>query len=200
MDADKTRTEAFSDGVFAIAITLLILEFKVPARHDAASNHDLVHALASLWPSLVAFLISFVTILVMWVNHHGFFSLLKDLDRPFLYANGFLLLMVVSLPFPTAVLAEHLQGPGAKAAAVFYCAMFVLVNVSYNVMYVAGTRKDFVRDDTSEHALKRVRNAYRFGFVWYSLAAVVAAFNATAGVVICSLLWLLWARLDYSPR
>src|SRR4051812_37356298 len=116
MTADKGRTEAFSDGIFSIAITLLILEFKVPERHLATSNHELVRLLVALWPSLLAFVASFVTILVMWVNHHGFFSLLKQIDRRFLYANGFLLLIVVFLPFPTALVAQHLESPGAETA------------------------------------------------------------------------------------
>ncbi|MBV9009047.1 MAG: DUF1211 domain-containing protein [Verrucomicrobia bacterium] len=197
---DKDRTEAFSDGIFAVAITLLILDFKAPDRGAANSNGELVHALLGLWPSLLAFLISFVTILVMWINHHGFFTLLKEVDRRLLYANGFLLLIVTMLPFPTAVLAQHLQTPAAKTAAVFYCAMFVLVNVGYNLMYMAGARQYLVRDKACGRVMSRVRNAYRLGFVWYSLATVVSAFHAPAGVIICSLLWLLWARLDYSTR
>jgi len=200
MIMDKDRTEAFSDGIFTIAITLMILEFKVPDRAAANSNGELVRALLGLWPSLLAFLISFVTILVMWVNHHGFFTLLKEVDRRLLYANGFLLLIVTMLPFPTATLAQHLQTPAAKAAAVFYCGMFVLVSIGYNLMYMAGARQRLVRDRACERVMSRVRNAYRFGFLWYSLAAVVAAFHALAGVIICSLLWLLWARLDYSTR
>src|SRR5213595_2092995 len=120
MISEKTRTEAFSDGIFTIAVTLLILEIKVPAHRPELSNMELARSLVALWPSFLALFASFATILVMWINHHGFFDLLDKIDAPFLYANGFLLLIVVLVPFPTALLAEHLTGPSANTAAFVY--------------------------------------------------------------------------------
>ncbi len=112
MDKDTARAEAFSDGVFAIAITLLILEIRVPALKAAAANGPLFSALAGLWPSFLAFFLSFFVILVMWVNHHEFMRLVHHVDYPFLFANGFVPLLVTFVPFPTAVLARYL-GTGA---------------------------------------------------------------------------------------
>jgi uncharacterized membrane protein len=198
--SEKNRTEAFSDGVFSIAITLLILEIKVPGHHGDLTNAELARSLASLWPSFLAFFASFATILVMWINHHGFFNLLQRIDPPFLYANGFLLLIVVFVPFPTALLAEHLTGPSANTAAMVYCGTFVLVNIGYNLMYRAGTRAHLLRKEITPDVLLRVKRAYRFGFVWYGLAALVAWYHALAGTIICSLLWLLWTRLNYSSK
>ena len=103
---DSARLEAFSDGVFAIAITLLILELKVPP-HDVA----LAPALWERWPSYVAFLASFMTIGVMWLNHHRLFSLITKKDDGLIVINLLLLLGITWLPFPTALLAEHLLGP-----------------------------------------------------------------------------------------
>ena len=103
-EKETTRVEAFSDGVFAIAITLLILEIKVPRLESSMTNSQLMNSLMNLWPSYFAFLLSFTAVLIMWINHHGFFKYLRTINLGFLYANGFLLLMVTFIPFPTAVL------------------------------------------------------------------------------------------------
>src|SRR5438105_15069209 len=115
-------------------MTLLVLEFKVPHPPPpdvAAGKWWLLTALAQLWPSFVAFVLSFGTVLIMWVNHHGLFKHAHRTDNRLLFANGLLLLVVTFVPFPTAVLAEHLDKPSANAAATFYCGTFVVVAVSY---------------------------------------------------------------------
>jgi uncharacterized membrane protein len=104
-EKETGRIEAFSDGVFAIAITLLVLEIKVPS-HETAESSGLTSALFALYPSYLAFLASFATILVMWVNHHRIFNLIRRSDRAFLYWNGLLLLLISFVPFPTALLAR----------------------------------------------------------------------------------------------
>ena len=90
-EKETSRVEAFSDGVFAIAITLLILEIRVPPGDGLTSNEKLRAMLLELWPSYFAFTLSFAAILIMWINHHGFFKYLRTIDARFLYANGFLL-------------------------------------------------------------------------------------------------------------
>src|SRR3989442_12748190 len=117
MNESPTRVEAFSDGVFAIAITLLILEIRVPH-----GDHDLWAGLRALWPSYIAFVMSFVVILIMWLNHHELLRMVRAVNYPFLFANGFLLLTVTFVPFPTAVVAAYLTTPDAKVAAALYCA------------------------------------------------------------------------------
>ena len=113
-EKETGRIEAFSDGVFAIAITLLILEIKVPNAHDLGAG-GLGAALLRLWPSYLAFVTSFATILVMWVNHHKLFRHIRRSDDAFLFLNGLLLLFVTSVPFPTSLVAEYLQRPEARA-------------------------------------------------------------------------------------
>lgn len=117
-----SRLEAFSDGVFAIAITLLILEIRVP---HAGAEGDLWAGLVALWPSYLAFVLSFFVILIMWVNHHELMRQVRAVGYPFFFANGFVLLTVTFVPFPTAVLAEHLATAEARAAVTFYCGTFV---------------------------------------------------------------------------
>ena len=195
----KGRTEAFSDGVFSIAITLLILEIKVPP-FLGQSNRELAWALLSLWPSFFAFVGSFATILVLWINHHGLFTLAEHATPEFLFANGFLLLLVIFLPFPTALLARHLTGPGANTAAVVYCGTYVLTNLSYHLLISAVVSPQSIRKDVSPALIRRMRIAYMYGSLIYITATVVAWFHAFAGVLICSLLWLLWTKLNYSDK
>ncbi len=114
-ESETTRLEAFSDGVFAIAITLLILEIKVPAGPET-QDHGLWRALLERWPSYVGYVISFATIGIMWVNHHALFKYIRRVDRALLLANLLLLMTISFLPYPTAVLAEHLSDAGLADA------------------------------------------------------------------------------------
>ena len=116
----KSRLEAFSDGVFAVAITLLVIEIAVP------TGEDLWHQLKDEWPSFASFFVSFWVIGIIWVNHHGVLDHLKRADRGVLYLNLLLLMTVVFIPFSTALLAEHLKsGADEEVAAVVYSAAFI---------------------------------------------------------------------------
>src|SRR3954449_5825661 len=108
-----SRLEAFSDGVFAIAITLLVLDIKGP---DLAEGHTLAHAVLDLWPSFAAYVTSFAVIGIIWVNHHAIFGHVGLADRRLLALNLLLLLFVALLPWPTSLIAEYLTaGGGARA-------------------------------------------------------------------------------------
>jgi len=194
---EKGRAEAFSDGVFAIAITLLILEIRVP--HNAEiSNRELAHSLLDLWPSFLAFVASFVTILVLWINHHGLFTLVHRTYPRFLFANGVLLLLITFLPFSTALVARHLAGPAANTAAVFYCGTYVLTNLAFHLTLSAAATRHSLRSGVRAALIQRIRTAYTIGFFLYVAATVIAWYHALAGIITCSLLWLLWATLSYS--
>ena len=121
------RLEAFSDGVFAIALTLLILEIKAPNIGEHGTSADLWKGLAHLWPSYLAYLLAFLTVLVSWIGHHIIVGQVRRVDFPLLLANGFFLLTVSFLPFPTSIVAEHLRGESGTAAMVVY-ALANLVN------------------------------------------------------------------------
>jgi len=198
-EKETTRVEAFSDGVFAIAITLLILEIKVPKIDMHMTNSELFTSLLNLWPSYFAFLLSFAAVLIMWINHHGFFKYLKTINSKFLYANGFLLLMVTFIPFPTAVLAEHINSPAANVSAAFYCGAMVLVSVAYNVLwFTTAYKRALVKDEISDVLILKIRNAYIFGFFVYLVSFIISFFYAIAGLVICISLWIFWIILDYN--
>ena len=113
---NKARVETFSDGVFAIAITLLVLTIAQPGNYD-----KLRHELLQRWPSLAAYVVSFLVIGIMWVNHHTVFSHLQRIDRGLFYWNLLLLMTIVFIPYPTEVFGQALSlGHGARTAAVFY--------------------------------------------------------------------------------
>ncbi len=124
---ETARIEAFSDGVFAIAATLLVLDLKVP--HDAAGGPGLLRALAAQWPAYLAFVTSFAFIGIMWINHHRLFTLIKRSDNLLLVFNGLLLLGVTFVPFPTAVLAEYIPRDGGHVAAAVYSGTYTVLAV-----------------------------------------------------------------------
>jgi len=200
-DRETNRVEAFSDGVFAIAITLLILEIHVPRLADGAGNDALFTATRDLWPSFLAFLLSFFAILIMWVSHHELMRLARRVDYSLLFANGFLLLMVTFVPFPTAVLAQYLGAKAGNGAVALYCLSFFVIAIAFILLFTAIARKRrLVRPDVSDAALTRVWKAYWFGPIAYAGAAAAAWWSAAAGLGICLALWLFWIRLCYQSE
>ena len=188
------RVDAFSDGVFAIAITLLILEIKVP---HAGAEGGLWRGLAALWPSYVAFVLSFFVILIMWVNHHELMRLVRGVTYPFLFANGLVLITVTFVPFPTAILAEHLSSVDNGPAVAFYCGTFILNSLSWGVLLWAILRDDLFRDDVDQETISRIRRAYIAGPPVYVIATVLALVRPWWGLALNVSLWLLWIRLCY---
>ena len=132
------RLEAFSDGVFAIAITLLVIELRPPV----VEGSELAGALWDLWPSYFAYFVSFVTIGVFWLNHHRVFTQVQAVDGPLLLLNLHLLLWVALIPFPTAVVADYLAegGDGARTALVLYSAVFFLAGIAFGLLFGWITR------------------------------------------------------------
>jgi uncharacterized membrane protein len=131
---DSRRVESFSDGVFAVAITLLIFSL-LPTGQGTLSYRSLAHA----WPQYAAYVVSFLTIGIMWMNHHTLFGHVRLVDRPLLVLNMLLLMGVVAIPFPTALVAEHLIGPnasGGRPAAVVYGLVMVVISLFYNAIWL----------------------------------------------------------------
>lgn len=200
MEKDTSRVEAFSDGVFAIAITLLVLEIRVPELEGAAASGRLLTALLHLWPSLVAFLFSFFVILVMWINHHEFMRWVRASDYQFLFANGLVLLMVTFVPFPTAVVARYLSSGAARGAVAFYCGTFLCTSIAYQLLLRSVVHKRrLVRREVPDALLQRVKRAYNLGLVVYAVSVGLALLNAIAGLFVCASLWVVWTRLCYRP-
>jgi uncharacterized membrane protein len=201
MEKETSRVEAFSDGVFAIALTLLILGIKVPDLDNFASGDKLYQSLLNLWPSYFAFILSFAAVLIMWINHHGFFKYLRKIDTPFLYANGFLLLTVTFMNFPTAVLAKYFETQAFNIASAFYCGSLVLINVAFNLLWFSSAyKRKLVKVEISDALIIKIRNAYWFGFIIYLAAFIISFFLPFIGLLISISLWLFWIVLNYEKN
>ena len=198
-EKETGRVEAFSDGVFAIAITLLILEIKVPKLSHGSTSASLAKALLDLWPSYFAFLLSFFAILIMWINHHGLFNMVRRVSPGFLYANGFLLLLVSFVPFPTSLLAEYLDGKALNTAAAFYCGTFIFISIGYNLIWQSVVRGDLLHHGISAAHIRKITLAYRYGMAVYVASTVIAMFYGYLGLGMNLSLWVLWAVLGYKP-
>jgi len=190
---DTARTEGFSDGVFSIAITLLILDLTVPRIHGATPGELAVALRSEVYP-LAVLALSFGTIFIMWVNHHRLFTRLHHVDARIMASNGFLLLLVTVCPFPTALAAEYLGQPAGNLAAGVYAAYFVVVNVAFNLLIESAARsRHGSRHGLDEVVIRRLRARLRFGFVAYVLAAIAAIWSAWVSIGICAGLWVFWA-------
>ncbi len=198
---ENSRIEAFSDGVFAIAITLLILELKVPPHESVHSVNDLWNALVQLWPSYFAFLLSFGIILVSWVNHHYLFNVLDKSSRPFLYANGFLLLTITFMPFPTALLAEYIGTDYVKPAVAFYCFGGVVNSIGWNLLlYTVYKPKLLLHSNVSVDHIDAIRRSTQLGFIVYVAATVTAFWFPIVALIANLLLWIVWITLSITEK
>jgi uncharacterized membrane protein len=194
---ETARVEAFSDGVFAVAITLLIIDLHVPPR---TPHGGLGAALLDLWPSYLAFVSSFLTIGVMWLNHHRLYTLIVRKDDGLIALNLLLLMGISWIPFPTGLLSEHLQGPVSdqKAAALMFAGSFFLIALVFNIMWRYAVAMKAVNDSVNAKAITR---QYSVGPIMYALLVGVAFFSgkwtlilAVAYAVYFALPPALWRR------
>jgi uncharacterized membrane protein len=183
---ETRRAEAFSDGVFAVAITVLVFGL-LPVGAGPSVGPELLHA----WPQYLAYVVSFLTIGIMWLNHHALMGSLREVDRSLLVINLLLLLGVVAVPWPTTLVAGHLNGPGTdggRAAAILYGVVLFAVLLTYAVMwlYIGRNAARIARDpDRPPTRLKSA--AFMVGLGGYALGAVVAVFSPGAAVTIYGL-------------
>jgi len=187
------RLEAFSDGVFAIAITLLVLDLHVPVGRDIAHG-GLVHALLVQWPIYMAYVLSFVTLLVFWMNHHTTFKHITRTNQAFLILNGLLLMAISVIPFTTALLAEYSQRPERKTVELVYSGTFVIAGLIYNLLGVYATRnRRLTARKADMRTIGGITRQFPSGLAAYALSFVVAFFSAEISLAICILLAIYFA-------
>jgi len=178
------RLEAFSDGVFAIAITLLVLELHVPVPGSGELGHELLQQ----WPSYVAYVITFITIGIIWINHHAAFSRLRSVDHSILMWNLALLLTVGILPFTTSLMATYLkEGSGENLAAAVYGASFLLMGavfVGLNRHILLG-RPRLLKSAMGDAAARRTLHFAALGQIPYLAATLLAFVSPYITIVIC---------------
>jgi uncharacterized membrane protein len=191
------RTEAFSDGVFAIAITLLVLDLKVPPPVDASDPSGFAARLLAEWPGYVGYLLSFAMIGIMWANHHNIFRYVRRTDNTFVLLNVFLLLCVSFVPFPTAVLARYLVVPHDRAAATaFYAGTLTMNGVAYNLLWRYAAHRNRLLDPAAKpEVVRRITRQFLVGPIMYAVATVAAFVSVTVSLGIVGLLALLYLVL-----
>ena len=179
-----TRLETFADGVFAIAATLLILNVDGQIPGDVA---DLGASILHIWPSYLAYAVSFVTIGIMWVNHHTVMAQIDRTDRRFLFANIGLLMCIAFVPFPTRLVAEHIRGAGARDAALVYGFTMVATAIMFNISWFYASRGSrLLRPDAEPAVVSGLTRSYLPG-PWIYLGATLLAFVSPAASVIAFL-------------
>ena len=189
-DKETGRVEAFSDGVFAIAITLLVLDLKVP------QSGRLLDGLLAMWPVFAAYLISFAFILIMWINHHWMFQHIVRIDSTFLQLNGLLLLGVTVVPFPTSMVSQYLFTAEQTVAVAVYSGWFLLIALFFNVLWgYASSGGRLLRHADAQADLARVTSdRYRWGPPAY-LAAFALAFVWPPGSLLLNFLLAIYYAL-----
>jgi uncharacterized membrane protein len=171
-----SRLEAFCDGVFAIAATLLIVDVH-------ADGLPLSHGLLHAWPSYAAYAVSFVTIGIMWANHHTVFTQVKRVDRTFLMLNVFLMMAIAFVPFPTALVASQIRGEGLEAAAMAYGATLTITALFYNAMwFYAATGRRLLSPEADPSVVSGISRSYVPGPFIYCGATLAALGSPPASV------------------
>ena len=200
-DNDTGRIEAFSDGVFAIAITLLVIEIGVPHVEDARTT--LFGALIEQWPSYLGYAISFLQIGVIWANHHNRFRYIARSDHLLLFLNILFLMCVAFIPFPTALLAEYLQGSGAERtmAGAVYAGTLAVTAVFFTLLWLyAAVNYRLVDRNLDPSLLRAMTRRYVFGMFAYLVTFALAFVNVAASLVLIVILALLFVLPEPGER
>ena len=193
---ERGRLEAFSDGVFAVAITLLVIDLAVPER-----GHGLLgRQLASHWPSFAAYGVSFLTIGIIWVNHHGMFRNFAHVDRTLLFLNLLLLFFVVTIPFATAMMAAYLRDGGADAslAAALYQGVFLGMSVAFGGLFLWSIKHGHMTVPLTGAAARMAVVRFTIGILAYAAAIGVAYFSAPVSLLV-SLLVAMYYVFEQTP-
>jgi uncharacterized membrane protein len=186
------RLEAFSDGVIAIAITLLILDIRVPEPGDGS----LGHALAEQWPNYAAYVVSFLTIGIIWINHHASVARLRRADHGLLVLNLLLLLSICVLPFTTSLMAAYLREVnGQHLAAAVYSGSFLVLGCVFFLLnrYMLTENRNLVAEDLGAEARRSILRRNGVGLLPYAAALAVAPLSAYATLAICGAVALYYA-------
>jgi uncharacterized membrane protein len=190
-EKETGRVEAFSDGVFAIAITLLALDIKIPS---ASAGTRLSEQLVKQWPAYFAFVISFAFIGIMWINHHRLFTYIRRTDHMLLILNGLLLMGVTVVPFTTALLAAYIGRPDQNVAAMVYNGNYVATAIFFNVLWrYAAAGKRLLGRSVDTAAVTALSKQYLFGPVMYLACIALAWISVPASLVLNSALAIFFA-------
>ena len=188
-DRSTGRIEAFSDGVIAVAITLLILDVHVPTVQTG-----LLSALLNQWPSYLGYVTSFLVITIFWANHHNMFRNIQQVDYPLLLINALFLMCIAFIPFATALLTKYITSPTEQhTAAIVYGATLLLNGILFNSIWLyAVLKRRLVRRDLDAQTVQRITRGYLFGLPFYALAIVLSLINVELSLAFYILIDLMY--------
>jgi uncharacterized membrane protein len=202
-DKETSRLEAFSDGVFAVAITLLVLNIKpLSDRALAKGGVDFWQELGRQLPTLLAFVTSFATIGIMWINHHRLFNRIKRTDTGLMLFNLLLLLVIVFIPYPTELVAQqYALNPAMHEAALLYSGTNVILAICFNLLWrYASYHNRLLGKDIDTRAVVAISRQYLGGPLLYLIAFGLAFISVPASIIFLLLLALFFAIPPRKPR
>jgi uncharacterized membrane protein len=177
---DARRVVGFSDSVFAITITLLVLEIRPPS-----GGRPLLDGLLALWPSYLAYAVTFLFIGQVWANHHVMFDHIRAADRTLLFLNTLLLMVVAFLPFATSVLAGALHASsGERTAVVFYCIAFDVTALTFNAVWQYARGRRLISEALDPAGSKAITRRFQLALAWLTTGAVLGAVLPVLGLVV----------------
>ena len=195
------RLEAFCDGVFAFALTILILDVKVVLPENIHTEEELWQSLKDLLPHFSAFLLSFAIIAITWYNHHATMKLINKTTPHFIYANFFLLLNIVIIPFPTGLFSEFGFTEAAAPAVVLYSFVILLCNIGWILITQSALKpQTLAKNDAAKKTIEAIAKQSWSAFFLYSICTILAFWFPLAIFVVLSLTWIVWLILGINYK
>jgi uncharacterized membrane protein len=192
LQKETLRIETFSDGVFCIAVTLLSLEVGVKIKVEI-SNQSLMYELLSEWPVYLAYVISFVNVLLAWIGHHGLFKMLNKTDNSIMIINGILLMLVALVPFPTKTLGRFLSTDAFNTAVIFYTGYFVLISRAFRLLwFAASSKKDLLVQNITEKLIRQTTRNENIGLTCNTIILGVAFISPWFALALSFGMWIYW--------
>lgn len=194
MEKKTARLEAFSDGIFGVAITLLAIEIGI-REYEGASNANLWDKIKEKWPEYFAYFNSFATVLLVWMGHHKIIRHLRVASHKIFLLNGLVLLFVVLFPFPTRMVGSFMGTDAENTAVCFYAGFTGFITLSMWLLNLAITRRPELMMDSRQSMpwFKTMMRQQLIGFALYEIAAVIAIYNYAIALGITFFMWVYWA-------
>jgi uncharacterized membrane protein len=195
---ETLRMETFSDGVFAIDITLLTFQLKAPSLNVATSNYNLGMALLQQWPNYIAYFVSFTTIFIIWLNHHRMYNVIRRSDVRFMFYNGLLLLLVSIVPFTTSLIADYLNTPAHKLSAAIYMLLFAGISGTLLRMWMYATHNyQLLKRPAVDVRIMSIRTSLIISTITYIVVAGLSFLVPFLSFLVGLIMVVYLARLKY---
>lgn len=195
---ETVRMESFSDGVFAIDITLLIFQLKAPSLKSATSSYTLALALLQQWPNYIAYFVSFTTIFIIWLNHHRMYNVIQRSDVRFMFYNGLLLFLVSIIPFTTSLLADYINTPAHQLSSILYMLLFMGISWTlYGMWNYASDNYRLLKRPAADVRIRTIRTSLIISTIIYAIAAGLSLVVPFFSILISLAMVVYLSRLKY---